>query len=251
MNTNRPSRWNFEAVVNPNDKIRLRGFIKNEISYYNAVLAGFASRLRTMPEIFDEVNDELLGEIAAQGYNLRVFTPDTLPKALQGLSSVIFADGKLALSDRLLLLLDVVSVAAILHAEARRAIAIEMLVAHRKQADGLKRTTSRLDQVLAAPVELLQPVEPRIKRHIQLPRKAVTIANEGRTIITAYNGVPIVMRPGSLPNDAAWNVMVIRDDERQGTGGWSVEFRTEPNNYLLRLTDAPMNTKKKRREVAR
>lgn len=251
MTTNRPSRWSFEAVVDPNDKVRLRGFIKNEIAYYNALLAGFASRLRTAPDVFSELPEDIVGEVAAHGYNLRAFTPENLPAGLTRHKGLLFKDGKLAVSDRVLMFLDVVSVGAVLHAEARRAMAIEMLRAHVRQADALNRTSARFDQVLAGPVELLHPVEARIKRHLQLPRKAVHLSEDGKTFRTSYNGVPIVLRPTGLPKDANWTVCVIRDDENQGVGSWTVEFRQESSPYLSKLTDVPFNTKKRRREFAR
>lgn len=241
-----PTRWSFEATVDSSDKARLRAFVRNEINYFNEILLGFASRLRTSPELFTEVNEGLLGEVAANGYNVRNYSDDTLPESLKKFKNVIFQDGKLALSERTLLLLDVVISATILHPAAKRALAIEVLREHVRQADALRRTTVKFDQVLQHPVELLHPTESRIKRHVQLPRSAVFL-NEARTEIrTAYNGKPIVLRQ-AVPADANWTMLVIRDDERPGhvrEGGWEVEFRQEKADYLPRLTDTPFMRKK-------
>lgn len=251
MSNTRHTRWSFEAVVDAADKVRLRGFVRNEIAYYNALLGGFASRLRTMPDIFTEVNEDLLGEVAAHGYNLRAFTSETLPASLKRFKNVVFFEDRLALSDRVLLLLDAVSVGAILHPETRRAIAIEMLRAHRQQADALSRTSSRVDQVLTAPVELLHPLEPRTKRHIQLPARAMTVYADGKAIGTAYNNKPIVLHP-AIPADAKWDVVIIRENDRPDKP-WTVELRQDRASYLLRQTDAPLNKKSRRRtpETAR
>lgn len=247
MTTTRKNRWSFEAVLDANDKVRIRGFVKNEIAYYNGLLAGFASRLRTMPEVFDEVPEDFLGTIAQHGYSVRALTPDNLPAPLARFRNMMFQDGRLALSDRVALLLDVVSAGAVLHPEVRRAMAVEMLHAHQRQAEGLSRTTNRVDQVLAAPVELLHPIEARIKRHIQLPKAAVLVSPDGRSFQTRYNAKPIVLRPQGLPEDASWNLLVLRDDEQHGVGSWTAEFRQETASYLTRLTDVPFNTKKRKK----
>ena len=249
MNNNNKNRWTFEAVVSPNDKIRLRSFIKNEIAYYNALLVAFAARLRTMPTLLNEVNRELMGEVAAHEYNVQAMTPETLPKSLERFRSVIFSEGGFALSGNMLLFLKDVSVGSVLHPETRRAMALQMLAAHQKITDSLSRTSSKLDQVLVAPVELLHPLEARVKRHVQLPRKAVV--TDGETIRTSYNAVPISFKFGSLPAEATWDVLVIRDDESNGTGNWVAEFRQSETDYIVRLTDVPVNTKKRRREYAR
>lgn len=241
-----PTRWSFDATVDSSDKSRLRAFVRNEINYFNEILLGFSSRLRTSPELFTEVNEALLGEVAAYGYNVRNYSPDTLPEALKKFTSVIFQDGKLVLSERILLLLDVVISGTVLHPAAKRALAIEVLREHIRQADALRRTTAKFDQVLQHPVELLHPTETRIKRHIQLPRSAVVLNEARNEVRTAYNGTPIVLRQ-SVPAEANWNIMVVRDDERPGhvrEGGWSVEFRQEKVDYLPRLTDTPFMNKK-------
>lgn len=243
--SSQPTRWTFEATVAPSDKVRLRGFTKNEIAYYNALLNGFGSRLRTMPEVFDEVDEKLIGEIASVGYNIRTLKADALPNGLRGMQDSLFdEEGRLILSERVLLFLDAVGVAAVLHPEARRAMAIEMLLEHRRQAAALAQTSKTEGQVLRSAVELLHPHDGRLKRHVQLPAKAVVVGVDGRTIRSAYNGVPIVLRQ-PIPDNIRWNVLIIRDEDSNGlTGDWHVELRQDPAAYLLRLTDAPLKSRK-------
>ena len=246
---NRNTRWSLEATVDPNDKIRLRSFIRNEIAYYNALLVAFGSRVRTMPEIFSSVDQDLLGEIAAHGYNIRAFTAETLPVNLQRFRGKLFDENGLTLSDRVLLLLDGVSVAVVLHPEVRRSMALEIFNAHARQAESLHRTSSKLDQVLVAPVELLHPIEARTKRHIQLPRSAFVINEAGTEIRSAYNGVPIRLTP-ALPAEFQWNLLLLKDEDRPDEQRWVAEFRNEKVSYLVKQSDPPL-IKKRRKEFAR
>lgn len=247
------TRWSFEATVDPNDKGRLRGFVRNKISYYNGLLAGFSSRLRTSPEIFGEIDETMAGELASLGVNLRSFSAETLPESLARFKNRLFEDGRLVVPERILLLLDVISVPTVLHPAAKRAIVVEVLRAHVRQGAQLSKSSSKLDHAHSGPIELLHPTESRIKRHIQLPKSAVRFNEARDTIKTAYHSTPIKLR-GSLPADAHWNLLVIRDDERTGhhkEGGWAVEFRQEKADYLPRLADTPFNSKRNadRRQV--
>lgn len=240
------TRWSFEATVDANDKGRLRGFVRNEISYYNGLLAGFSSRLRTAPEIFGEIDETLAGELAALGVNLRAISADTLPESMSRFKNRLFEDGRLVVPERILLLLDVISTPTVLHPATKRAMVTEVLRAHVQQGAALSRKSSKLDHVHSGPIELLHPTESRIKRHVQLPKSAVRFNEARDTIKTAYHSTPIKLR-GSLPADAQWSMLIIRDDERTGhhkEGGWSVEFRQEKADYLPRMADTPFNSKR-------
>lgn len=233
-----PTRWSFPATIDQSDKARLRAFVRNEINYFNEILLGFSSRLRTSPDVFSEVNEAMLGEIAAGAYQIRNFTADTLPENLVKFKSVIYQDGKIALSERVLLLLDVVVSPTVLHPATKRAMAIEFLREHVRLASALSRTTAKIDQVLQHPVELLPSAEARTKRHIQLPKSAVSITANG--VITAYNSKPIMLK-NAPPPEANWNLLILRDEDRPGeaVNGWVAEFRQEKTDYLPRLTDTP------------
>lgn len=254
MSLTQNTRWAFEATIEPSDKVRLRGFIRNEIAFFNALLPGFGSRLRTMPELFREIDSGLLATVAAYGYKLQNQTPEKLPVNLQPWKNVIFDEaGALRLSERALMFFDAVAIPGVLHPEVRRAIVSTMLEAHVRQAEGLSKSTSKVDQVLVAPVELLHPFETRLKRHLQMPAKAVVLSADGRSIRSAYTAEPIRLR-SPVPENAKWNVMVVRDEDRMGQlGDWVVELRQEPTDYLARLTDTPLNKKPRRqqRETAR
>lgn len=240
------ARWSYTADVEPNDKSRLRGFVKNEISYYNALLLAFSSRLRTSPQIFSEISEELVGAVAAAGRSLDDLTEDNLPKYLLPVKDKIFSEGKLILSERDLLFLNAISSPIVLHPETKRAMAIEVLREHIRQAAALSRTSKSPDRELSHPVELLHQTDSRIKRHVQLPASAVQFNGDRTEIKTAYNSTPLKLNH-ALPKDAKWNIAIIRDDERPGIGGdWTVEFRQELTNFLPRLSDIPFSKKKRK-----
>jgi hypothetical protein len=224
---NQQTRWPVEAFIEPADKISIRSFVRNEIAYYNALLASMGSRLRTMPEVFNEMSDNLLIEAAVRGVN------------------AIEQD----LDERTRLFLEAVSgpAARSVHPATRAAMAVEMLRAHRIQADGLQRTKG---EDLAAPVSLLSPHDGRVKRHVQLPKPAVTVLSS-EMIRIPYARQPILIR-GVFPI-TGWNVLVVRDTDRPGEepGPWMIEFRKEPSDYLLRLTDPPLKINRRAAERTR
>jgi hypothetical protein len=228
-----PSRWTFEAEVAPDDKPRLRSFIRNEISYYNGVLAGFAPWLRTSPEIFATINEALLGEMAALGVSISSLTSDNLPKTLEPYRAYLFDEnGRSSLDERTKLLLGAVGNTVSLHPATRRALVVEMVRTHRSQAEDMMKKTS-------GPITHIQPHDGRVKRHVQLVNRAVVV-DDGKAVRSAYNAVPIKLH-GVLPTDAKWNVCIIREGESNDRNKWGVEFRyQEKADYLLRLTDPPL-----------
>lgn len=225
--SNQQSRWTVEAFVEPSDKPLVRAFIRNEIAYYNALLASMGSRLRTMPEIFKEVSDTLIIQTAVRGP--ASFSPH--------------------LDERTRLFLEAICGPSSygVHAATRGAMAVEMLRAHRLQAHALSKM--RGDN-LESPVALLSPHDGRVKRHVQLPIPAVTII-DSHTIRIPYARSPITLR-GDMPT-SRWNVAVLRDTDLPGAepGPWVIEFRNETADYLLRMTDPAYKTKNRHSERSR
>ncbi len=220
--TNQQTRWTVDAFVEPSDKTSIRMFVRHEIAYYNALLASMGSRLRTMPEVFDEVSDNLIIDTAVRGV------------------AAIPAD----ISERNRLFLEAINgpAARNIHPATRAAMAVEMLRAHRQQAETMRRPET--------PVSLLSPHDGRVKRHVQLPRPAVTLIGDD-SIRIPYARKPILLK-GVFPK-TGWNLVVIRDMDRPGAapGPWSVEFRNETSDYLLRMTDLPLKAGRRAPEQSR
>lgn len=240
------NRWVFEATVEPSDKVRLRGFIRNEIAYYNALLNGFQSRLRTMPDIFKEVDAGFLGTVAAHSINAQALNdPANFPKVLVPYTNIVFdSNGRSKLSERMVLFLNAISVATVLHPETRRAMALEMLADHQRQAENLSMISTRDDQVLVKAVELLHPHDGRLKRHFQLPAKAVVLNSDRDSIASAYTKVPIRLN-ADVPAGIQYNVVIVRDEAgTKAPSEWTVELRQEKMDYILRQTDAPLKNRR-------
>lgn len=218
--SNNQARWSVEANVDPRDKTLVRAFVRNEIAYYNALLGSMGSRLRTMPEIFNEVSDTLIIQTAVSG-----------PTSIS--SNV---------SERIRLFLEAICgpTSRGLHAATRGAMAVEMLRAHRQQAHGLSKTKG---DSLESPVALLSPHDGRVKRHVQLLLPAVAVI-DSRTVKIPYARNPITLT-GDIPT-ASWNIMVLRDTDLPGAapGPWVMEFRNEQTDYLLRMTDPAYKAKR-------
>lgn len=199
-------RKSFDAQVPEGDVARIRGFIKNEIAYYNVLLGAFSSRVRTMPDLFDELTPELLKQAVTVGVD---------PKDR-------------SIRERVHIFLKEIAVAnGALLPSVRENMVCEMLETYRRLGDALKKQTRA--------VELLSPMEARTKRNLQVPRENVRV--EGNRITIPYAKAEITFQ-GQLPD--RWDVLALRDPS--GAGDWKVEFNIRPEGYDVRLTDPPIRT---------
>jgi hypothetical protein len=199
-------RKSFDAKVSESDVARIRAFIQNELTYYNILLGAFSSRLRTMPELFNELTPEVLKKAVTQGVDRR-------DRSIQ---------------ERVMLFLEEIAVGnGTLLPSVRENMACEMLETYRNLGDALKKQTRA--------VELLSPMEARTKRNLQVPRANVKI--EGNRLSIPYAKGDITFQ-GQLPDK--WDVLALRDPS--GTGDWKVEFHVRPEGYDVRLTDPPIRS---------
>ena len=246
----RNTTWSFILSLSATDAARARRFIAEEIIYYNALVDGLSGPLRTMSATIQAMTgrlETLFGEVAATGVDVRTLKEDDLPSGLASLRDVIFRDGKLNIDIRTLLILDVARQPSAISGHVRRGMAIEMLRAARDQAAVLSNTLNRDDQVYKFAVEALSPIDPRSKRHLQLPRAALkTVDHGGKTAIA----VPYLATPLHIPTPPIqWNYLVLRDDEATGrTGQWTMELSKETGHYGLKKTDGFLGRKKKARQ---
>ena len=227
--------------------MRARAAITEELRYYNGLVAGFSGPIRTMPDLMKSMTgrwEPLFADIAATGLDVRRYKPDTLPEVLKPFADLIFMDGKLAIDLRRLLLLDVGRVASDVNPLVRRAMAGEMLKAARDQAAAFANTLNREDQVYKFAVETLSPLDPKMKRHLQVPRSACKTAELAGTtaILLPYLSTPIHV--ASPP--VQWNYLYLRDtDDAARSGQWFLELAKESFGYALKRTDSFASRKKR------
>lgn len=214
------NRWTYDIELSAEDKTRLRGFVRNETMYYNALLSAFSSRARTMPKVLEALNDECIMETARKAVALR--------------------ESKSLLSEDELLIYDVVAKPAVLHPDIRAAMAREMLRAHRQIAAALHNSMGSSTDAYRSPIQTLIEHDGKLKRHVQLPQQAVRIDYETDRLSTVYTKGSIKVL-GDIPSEKNWNLVVIRETDLGR--GWNIDFREEPAGYDLRIYDAPSNRK--------
>lgn len=241
-----PTIWTTPLPLTTGDMQRLARSIAEEMRYYNGLIAGLNGPQRTMPDTFKNLvgkMENLFGAIAASGHQISTLTPSSVPVELNAFRDVLFdSDGKSKLDVKTRMILDVAAAPGVLPPETRREIAMEMLRTFRNQSEALSGTLLREDQVYRRSVETLVPIDMKVKRHLQIPRSALTVIEHADDIVLH---IPGVQSPAKLPvPPLAWNIAVIRPDSEQ----WSLELRKESVPYMLRLFD-PIPSRRKSKPV--
>jgi hypothetical protein len=216
--------------------------------YFNALVAGFGGPMRTMPETFAAMTnrlESLFGEVAQSYADVRSLKEDDLPARFKPYADLLFKDGKSAIDTRTMLLFDIARSVSSIDPSVRRGLAVEMLRHAREQSAHIANPQNREDQVYKFALETVTQLEPRNKRHLQLPKSAlVTATKDGRMAI----GLPYIRTPLHISAPTtSWNYVTLRDDD-DGTnpGQWTIELSQETSMYLLRKIDSSHRKPKKR-----
>lgn len=236
MSSLRPRKWNYSVTLSAAEKMRLRGFIAQELGYFNGLVAGFAAPMRSMPDAILGMTggtETLFGEIAALGVDVSHLKKDALPERLVNFANVIFDErGRLAFDAKTTLLLSIANHAGQIDPIVRRAMAIQVLRAARDQAAVMKQTMGGEQARYAT--KALSPMEERAKRHLQMPQDAVTVSDAASDKMMMVT-IPYLSRPLEIPRPAAaWNQIVIRDT---GEGDWAVELSYQSERYDITRVD--------------
>lgn len=250
MSNIKSSSWSYRIDLSPQDKLRVRHFIAEEMNYFNTLVNGFAGPIRTMPDTIKSLTgrwEEFVGLVAAHQCNPYTTAVRNHPQAF-----LPFADLYGSLDPKKSLLLEVVATPGTLSYLTRRAMAIEMLRFAREQAAAYADTLKTESQVYRYAVETLSPLEASQKRHVQLPRGAIRIEQIAeRPNVPATElilNVPYLKDPVIIPAPPLqWNMAILRDD---GDGQWTLELSKESNTYLLKRTDASGFKRRKKLPVS-
>lgn len=242
------THWTFRVEVSPSDKLMARQIIRNEIGYYNALLAGLASRPRTAPKFMVDLvgsYEIILGEVAAHRYNLRNMKPDNLPVSLQPYQRLLFGDGNRRVDEKLVMLAEVFATHAEIHPETRKTMALAMLKFYRDQSALFLSENNRSDQAYRMAGETLESLDHRSKRSFQLPRSSLNIIKkDGDTVVyLPYFSQPFVLSEHIADSD--WNLLILRDEDYGSMAAkWTLEISKEPNQYLVKKFDSPVRKPK-------
>jgi hypothetical protein len=249
--------WQFEVNIPHFEHTTLRSYMTLELEYYNTLLSGFSSRLRTTPEsILEavEIIEKLFAQCAFSGqniYKLSMVNDGVLPEGFEPFRDFIFskdASGKRFFTDRIAVLCDMASVRAGIHPEVRRRIAVEMLTFFRTQVKvSLQAVPSHLrhDQLYKSPPESLDAMDIIRKRHLQIPKSIIKVTWDAESEQTIFN-LPYVKTPLAVPSInfademRKWNYCILHQAPGSialGKTPWVLDIRQITGNYLLKYTD--------------
>jgi hypothetical protein len=249
--------WSYRITVTPKDIQRLRIFVREEIHYHNALVAGLTGPVRSMPDVFRDLTgiyERIYAEVAA--YAVDLTQAKSLPASLESLRDAIYdKDGKIILPSKMMIILDVAKTPANLHNEARRNMALSFLNAAKDQSSAFHNTlsdTNRLGQVYKYASETFQAVDAQTKRHVQLPSTAMRATESGRNLILKF---PYMVDEFTIPlPQIKWNKIYMRELTRpdgMSSGTVMLEFASD-TAYDHRRTDAlPFTRKKVRKDRAK
>lgn len=246
--------WTFRVEINSSDKLLLRSFFGQEVNFYNALVEGLSARLRSFPDALLALTGpwaDLFVDLAETAYPVRRLptkAADLPPRLAQHRHTLYDDKGNWrTMSERTTMILELAGAKGNIHPLARRAMAQEMIHFYRQQAQVTTASVPvhlREEQVYKTPPESLETIDPARKRHVQLPRDAVTMRfdekNNRTTLYVPYAKEGIAVN-GDLTKPQSWNVMIIRQtqhDRASNRSAWQIEVRKSPNNYFIKMFDS-------------
>jgi len=254
-NWERTYRVDLDAVTKRN----LRGYMGQELQYYNSMVTAFNSKVRVLYEEISAIKDDRLWLAVAQtGQDLRELVKkpvDAWPDLFKHQANTIAKDGKLLLSDRTMMVYDIAAAKGIIHPMIRRAIAAEIFRWVQPQAKQLAMANESITGQMRSPLQMLQPMEIEHKRHVQLVGDVAQITYDAETKSSSikipysptcividnqdltkmpHDNIIIRQKPGVVPNESTpWQITI-----KEGTG-----------RYQLDLTDmSPIPLRKPKRQ---
>lgn len=257
--------WQFEVDIDPTEHQKLRAFMKCELEYYNALVGGLSSRMRTTPETITDANEEnerlylTCAETAFDPYKFFLMRKvdfaegeePELPEKLEPFRNLFFSvdsKGNRRFTDRIALLCQMFAEKSPIHSIVRRAIAYEMIQFYRLQVKATQAAVPmhlQAEQIYKTAPQNLEVHDIIRKRHLQIPKSAARIkwnVEEERTEIR----IPYTHQTLLIPNMnfvdeiKSWNHLILH----QAPGGipmattpWILDVRSIQGSYLLKYTD--------------
>ena len=243
--------YNVQVDIKPSDKVRLERFFKEETSYYNHLINGFSSRVRSFPEHiieFDETWQKIFGYVAESKQGLKKYVGASknveLPDPLVPYRKVLLSN----LTERKVLITDLAAAPGLLLPVVRKNMAIEMLRFYREQAQCIM-TPGNINNVedgnlyKVAP-EMLEEVDCSRKRHLQIPKTGLIVKwnaiESVSEIYSSYTAKPIIVPRINLIESNNWNYVIVHQEPGRPVNPdtpWIIDIKKLTSQYMLKYLD--------------
>ena len=243
--------------ITPQQEKTLKGYINHETGFYNVLVEGLLSRLRTNPEFFTQLTEDqtkLFGKLCYMKYDVTQLTnkksQDTqLPEILEPYRYILFGikgDNEMGLSDKLQIFYKACSSHYIVHPTVREAMALEFLEWCSSQSSILKNKDYTQNQAYKHTPETLEKLSTLQKRHLQIPKKLITWKYDEQDEVTKIY-IPHIKSPLKINGDLNdthqnWNLIIVHQDPNStGIGRnihWEIDFRKINSHYLIKYVES-------------
>lgn len=255
----RPSR-DFSVMVElePGDKLRYQGFMKQELAFYNSLINAFTSRTRTFPEHILALNEQwikLFGQIAFEGKSIkhleRAPADAQLTEGMEIFRRYLVGqdnEGQRYLTERMLTIMEAAASPGVVHPVVRRNLALEMVRFYKDQAVKFATPANQGngDDLYKSTPEMLEPADLLKKRHLQMPRQMINVewdeAKEQSLLRTAYVSNPIIIKNINLVENKDWTHIILHQEPNtvsRPSSPWFVDVKTLQVGYHIKYMDMP------------
>lgn len=257
--------WQFEVDIDHNEHAKLKQFMKVELGYYNDLVSGLSSRMRSTPEALLEANDDLkklyvtCAELSFDPYYLFLLRKLTfeegqepeLPKQLETYRKLFLGStdkGVRRFTDRIALMCQLFASKAPIIPAVRRNMAEEILEFYQKQAKAKMQSVPKnlqVDQLYKNAPQSLEILDVIRKRHLQIPKSAITVKWNETTESTEFT-IPYCLQKLIVPNtnfeteNKQWNLVILHQipgSIPKLSTPWVLDIRNVPEKYLIKYTD--------------
>jgi hypothetical protein len=269
--------YGLEVQITPYDKQRLEKFCIQEMGYFNHLVDGLSSRVRSFPEALLEFDDnwvKVFGAVAANNkrvtHLLKAQEDSELPPLLEPYRTLLLGSdskGNRFLTERNMLLLDLAAGPGLLLPIVRKNLATEAMKHYKEQASriltpGAKKPANAADDeedaVYKIAPEMLEIVDSDRKRHLQIPKIGLQVtwneASQSSLIGVEYASKPIVVPGVNLQSEHDWNFIILHQEPGHlvtPETPWVIDVRKIHSGYLLKYLDSSRSFRSKAYDINR
>jgi hypothetical protein len=232
--------------------------MKEELNYYNTLVFGSNSKIRTLVNEIDQIKDnyeKLWLAVAQTETDLRLLVTkplDNWPEIFRPFSDMIVKNNRLIITDRMMILFDIAATKSNINSIMRRLIAMEVLHWIQPQAKQLAESDLSVTGQMRTPIQMLQPTDFMFKRHIQLISGLTKLTYNkelNQSILTIpYTSDALIIENNDLTK-LPHSYFIIRQKFGEVPTSdtiWQLTVKENNSKYLLDLIDMSYVRKQKR-----